>query len=63
MKKLQIDTTGLEIQPLKQSGSLSSHVSGQLESMICNGKIPVDSKLPTETTLCEMFGVSRTVIR
>lgn len=63
MKKSQIDTTGLQIQPLKQSGSLSSHVSGQLESMICNGKIAVDSKLPTETALCEMFGVSRTVIR
>lgn len=63
MKKPQIDTTGLHIEPLKQSGSLSSHVSGQLESMICNGNIAVDSKLPTETALCEMFGVSRTVIR
>jgi DNA-binding FadR family transcriptional regulator len=63
MKKSQTDNAGLHIEPLKQSGSLSSYVSGQLEAMICSGKIAVDSKLPTETALCDMFGVSRTVIR
>jgi len=62
MKKPQNDT-GLKVETLKQSGNLSSHVSARLEVMIRENNIAVDSKLPTEAALCNMFGVSRTVIR
>jgi DNA-binding FadR family transcriptional regulator len=30
---------------------------------IVGGDLPPESSLPTESTLCEVFGVSRTVIR
>lgn len=53
----------LGIQPLVHGGSLSRQVSQQLEDIIAREEIPVGDKLPPENTLCEMFSVSRTVIR
>ncbi|ANG64354.1 GntR family transcriptional regulator [Marinobacterium aestuarii] len=52
-----------QIEPVRQRGSLSSHVAEQLEKMVTQGHIDIGQKLPTEGNLCEMFGVSRTVIR
>lgn len=53
----------LGIKPLVHGGSLSRQVSQQLESIIAGQEIPVGDKLPPEGALCDMFGVSRTVIR
>lgn len=52
-----------KVEPVRQPGSLASHVADQLEKMVTQGAIAVGQKLPTENALCEMFGVSRTVIR
>lgn len=52
-----------QVERVQQSGSLAKNVAGQLEKMITQGKIEVGQKLPTENNLCDMFGVSRTVIR
>lgn len=51
------------VEPIKRSESLASHVATQLEQMIIQDKIQVGEKLPTEARLCDMFAVSRTVIR
>ncbi|WP_111496743.1 FadR/GntR family transcriptional regulator [Marinobacter bohaiensis] len=53
----------LNVQSVSRPGSLSIHVADQLEALIVNGEIPVGEKLPTESGLCDSFGVSRTVIR
>ncbi|SDM86344.1 DNA-binding transcriptional regulator, FadR family [Franzmannia pantelleriensis] len=54
---------GLNLRKVAQQGSLSVHVADQLESLITEGKVAVGEKLPTENSLCDSFGVSRTVIR
>lgn len=53
----------LQVNKVMQQGSLSVHVADQLEALIIQGKVAVGEKLPTENSLCESFGVSRTVIR
>jgi GntR family transcriptional repressor for pyruvate dehydrogenase complex len=53
----------LNVRRVAQQGSLSVHVADQLEALITQGKIPVGERLPTESSLCDSFGVSRTVIR
>jgi GntR family transcriptional regulator, transcriptional repressor for pyruvate dehydrogenase complex len=53
----------LQISKVTQQGSLSVHVADQLEALITQGKVSVGEKLPTENSLCDSFGVSRTVIR
>lgn len=53
----------INVRKIPQQGSLSVHVADQLESLITQGKVPVGKKLPTENSLCDSFGVSRTVIR
>lgn len=53
----------LNIEPLVHGGSLSRQVSQQLEGIIARKDIPVGDKLPPEGALCDMFSVSRTVIR
>ncbi|GHC32366.1 FadR/GntR family transcriptional regulator [Aidingimonas halophila] len=53
----------LDVQRVSREGSLSLHVADQLETLITQGKITVGNKLPTENSLCDSFGVSRTVIR
>lgn len=52
-----------EVQRVNRAGSLSQAVVEQLERRITSGDAPVGSKLPTESELCEAFGVSRTVVR
>ncbi|MDI5984453.1 FadR/GntR family transcriptional regulator [Halomonas sp. M4R5S39] len=53
----------LDLHKVAKQGSLSVHVADQLEALILQGKVKVGEKLPTESQLCESFGVSRTVIR
>ncbi|WP_227404538.1 FadR/GntR family transcriptional regulator [Halomonas sp. FeN2] len=53
----------LQVSKVTQQGSLSVHVADQLEALITQGKVEVGEKLPTENSLCDAFGVSRTVIR
>lgn len=53
----------LRVNKVKQQGSLSVHVADQLEALIIQGNVAVGEKLPTENSLCDSFGVSRTVIR
>lgn len=57
------ETATLNVQKLTREGSLSMHVADQLEGLITGGDISVGDRLPTESGLCESFGVSRTVIR
>lgn len=42
---------------------LSDHVAAEVERQIVGGKPPPGERLPTEEALCELFGVSRSVIR
>lgn len=56
-------SNAFKVQPVKRTGSLSAHVADQLERMISSGSISVGQKLPSESSLCEMFDVSRTVVR
>jgi DNA-binding FadR family transcriptional regulator len=51
--------TALVIQP----GRLSRKVSTEVTRAIVRGDFPPGSTLPPERTLCDRFGVSRTVIR
>lgn len=53
----------LNLSKVKRQGSLSEHVAEQLEALIMQGKVAVGNKLPTENSLCDAFGVSRTVVR
>ncbi|GHE21493.1 FadR/GntR family transcriptional regulator [Halomonas urumqiensis] len=64
-KRLDVTSqlTQLDIHRVARQGSLSVHVADQLESLITGGKIAVGQKMPTENSLCDSFGVSRTVIR
>ncbi|MCG8480552.1 MAG: winged helix-turn-helix domain-containing protein, partial [Spirochaetales bacterium] len=48
--------------PLNRA-TLSSQVTTRLEDMIRGGEYPVASVLPSIQKLCELFGVSRTVVR
>jgi GntR family transcriptional repressor for pyruvate dehydrogenase complex len=41
----------------------SSRVVGELERRILTGELSPGERLPTETDLCEMLGVSRSVVR
>lgn len=52
-----------QVERVARSESLAITVAGQLEAMILQSRIQVGSKLPTENSLCDLFGVSRTVIR
>ena len=42
---------------------LWQQLSGQLENLIYSGKLAPDSRLPSEPALCELFSVSRPVVR
>ena len=53
----------LQIQRVGKGDSLATTVAKQLETEITSGRIKVGDKLPTEGALCDLFGVSRTVIR
>ncbi|MFG6666148.1 FadR/GntR family transcriptional regulator [Halomonas sp. HNIBRBA4712] len=56
-------TKAFKVNRVGQRGSLSVHVADQLETLIVEGKVAVGERLPTENSLCNSFGVSRTVIR
>ncbi|WP_251976623.1 FadR/GntR family transcriptional regulator [Salinicola avicenniae] len=56
-------TKAWEIKRISTQESLSRQIARQLESLITQGRIAVGDKLPTESQLCEMFGVSRTAVR
>lgn len=53
----------LQVQRVGKGDSLATTVARQLETEITSGRIKVGDKLPTESALCDLFGVSRTVIR
>lgn len=53
----------LDIQKISRSKSLSAEVTEQLHELITSGQVAVGEKLPSEHKLCDLFGVSRTVIR
>ncbi|QPL48229.1 FadR family transcriptional regulator [Halomonas sp. A40-4] len=53
----------LNVSKVAKQGSLSKHVATQLEALIVQGTVAVGNKLPTENSLCDSFGVSRTVVR
>ena len=42
---------------------LSDQVTAELENRILSGEFDAEERLPTEAELCELFGVSRSVIR
>jgi len=56
-------TQAWTVQRISMQESLSRQIAQQLEALITQGKIAVGDKLPTESQLCEMFGVSRTAVR
>lgn len=47
----------------RRSTRLSDQVAAQLQSLITSGGIRPGEKLPSERELCELLGVSRTVVR
>jgi GntR family transcriptional repressor for pyruvate dehydrogenase complex len=51
------------LQPLTRSGRLSDQVAAQLQSLVINNTFRPGEKLPSERELCEILGVSRTVVR
>lgn len=53
----------MKIDPSRSRANLSEQVRRTLEEAILEGKYKAFEKLPTESELCETFGVSRTVIR
>ena len=42
---------------------LWEQLSHQLENLILSGKLAADSRIPPESVLCELFGVSKPVVR
>lgn len=56
-------TKAWEIKRISSQESLSRQIARQLEELITQGRIAVGDKLPTESQLCDMFGVSRTAVR
>ena len=52
-----------ELQPLLRAERLSDQVAAQLQGMVKSNTIQTGEKLPSERELCELLGVSRTVVR
>jgi GntR family transcriptional repressor for pyruvate dehydrogenase complex len=50
-------------QPLGPQKSLGEQVTDEIQRLMLTGKLKEGEKLPSERELCELFGVSRTVIR
>lgn len=51
------------IQPLQRADRLSDQVAAQLQTLVTSNTIRPGEKLPSERELCELLGVSRTVVR
>jgi GntR family transcriptional repressor for pyruvate dehydrogenase complex len=49
--------------PLGSQKSLAQQVTDELQRLMLTGKLKEGEKLPSERELCELFGVSRTVVR
>lgn len=56
---MQVD---LSMKPIKKT-SLSEAVAQRLLSLISQGELAAGGKLPSESRLCQMLGVSRTAVR
>ncbi len=54
---------GQQLQPPIRAVRLSDQVAAQLQMLITEGTFKPGEKLPSERELCELLGVSRTVIR
>lgn len=54
---------GYRLQPLARSERLSDQVAAQLQTLIAEQALKPGDKLPSERELCDLLGVSRTVIR
>ena len=52
-----------QLQPTTRGERLSDRVAAQLQSMVKSNAIQLGEKLPSERELCELLGVSRTVVR
>lgn len=52
-----------QLQPLARADRLSDQVAAQLQSLVTRNAIKAGEKLPSERELCELLGVSRTVVR
>lgn len=53
----------MQLQPPTRTERLSDQVATQLQSLVLNNAIKPGEKLPSERELCELLGVSRTVVR
>ena len=49
--------------PVGSQRSLAEQVTDELQRLMLTGKLKEGEKLPSERELCELFGVSRTVVR
>ncbi|WP_417583801.1 FadR/GntR family transcriptional regulator [Nitrincola sp.] len=63
MSNKTVPLAPFQVERVARSESLAITVASRLEAMITQNHIAVGAKLPTENALCDMFGVSRTVIR
>ena len=55
--------TGPQFRPPARTDRLSDQVAAQLQQMVVSNTIRPGEKLPPERELCELLGVSRTVVR
>lgn len=52
-----------QLRPPVRAARLSDQVAAQLQGLITSGAFRAGEKLPSERELCELLGVSRTVVR
>lgn len=52
-----------QLQPITRAERLSDQVAARLQSLVLDNAIKPGEKLPSERELCELLGVSRTVVR
>lgn len=52
-----------QLQPPMRADKLSDQVAAQLQNLVMSNSIQPGEKLPSERELCELLGVSRTVVR
>ncbi|MBC8075485.1 MAG: FadR family transcriptional regulator [Chloroflexales bacterium] len=55
--------SAMHLQPLARFERLSDQVAAQLQNLVMNNTFRPGEKLPSERELCELLGVSRTVVR
>lgn len=51
------------VAPLQRSARLADQLYEKMVSQIVAGSLPIGERLPSESQLCEIFGVSRPVVR